>query len=217
MADAESLEAQLAVLEASLGQSVGMVAAFDGELGRLRETMAFTGREVGALSSGIGGGLRRAMDGLVLDGMKLSDALRGLAKSMLDSAYSVAARPIQQGMGDLLARGMEAVVNGVMPFGNGAGFSQGRVMPFASGGVVSGPVTFPMRGGMGLMGEAGAEAIMPLARGSDGRLGVRAAGGGRPVTVVMNIQTPDVQGFQRSQSQIAAQAARAMARGQRNR
>jgi hypothetical protein len=37
------------------------------------------------------------------------------------------------------------------------------------------------------------------------------------VTVVMNITTPDVQGFQRSQSQIAAQASRALARGQRNR
>jgi phage-related minor tail protein len=58
---------------------------------------------------------------------------------------------------------------------------------------------------------------MPLARGPDGRLGVQAGGAARPVTVVMNIATPDVQGFQRSQSQIAAQAARALARGQRNR
>ena len=66
------------------------------------------------------------------------------------------------------------------------------------------------------MGEAGPEAIMPLSRGADGRLGVQAAGG-RSVTVVMNIATPDVQGFQRSQSQIAAQAARALSRGQRNR
>jgi phage-related minor tail protein len=74
-----------------------------------------------------------------------------------------------------------------------------------------------MRGGQGLMGEAGPEAIMPLARGADGRLGVQAAGGGRAVNVVMNVTTPDVQGFQRSQGQIAAQAARALARGQRNR
>jgi phage-related minor tail protein len=66
------------------------------------------------------------------------------------------------------------------------------------------------------MGEAGPEAILPLARGPDGRLGVASAGG-RGVSVVMNISTPDVQGFQRSQSQIAAQVTRALSRGQRNR
>jgi len=82
--------------------------------------------------------------------------------------------------------------------------------------VVSSPTTFPMRGGRGVMGEAGPEAIMPLARGPDGRLGVQSAGG-RAVNVVMNITTPDVQGFQRSQSQVAAQVSRALARGQRNR
>jgi phage-related minor tail protein len=74
-----------------------------------------------------------------------------------------------------------------------------------------------MRGGTGLMGEAGPEAIMPLTRGADGRLGVRAEGPGRPVTVVMNVSTPDVAGFQRSQSQLAAQVTRALGRGQRTR
>ena len=55
-------------------------------------------------------------------------------------------------------------------------------------------------------------------RGADGRLGVQSAsGGGRPVNVTVNVQTPDVQGFQRSQSQIAAQVGRALARGERNR
>jgi phage-related minor tail protein len=58
---------------------------------------------------------------------------------------------------------------------------------------------------------------MPLARGADGRLGVQTAGGGRPVNIVMNVTTPDVQGFARSQSQIAAQMSRALAHGNRNR
>jgi phage-related minor tail protein len=67
------------------------------------------------------------------------------------------------------------------------------------------------------MGEAGPEAIMPLARGADGRLGVANSGGGRPVNININVSTPDVQGFARSQSQISAQMARALARGERNR
>jgi hypothetical protein len=49
---------------------------------------------------------------------------------------------------------------------------------FAKGGVFDGPIMFPMRDGMGMMGEAGPEAIMPLARASDGSLGVRVNGGG---------------------------------------
>lgn len=217
MAQIDDLQEQVNALEATLGASSAMVAAFEGELARMQETMVFTGREVNSLTNGIGGGLRRAFDGLVFDGMKLSDALRGVAQSMINSVYNVAMRPVQQALGGAIASGINAMVSGIMPFADGGAFSQGRVMPFAKGGVVTTPTQFPMRGGRGLMGEAGPEAIMPLTRGADGRLGVQAAGGGRPVTVVMNIQTPDVKGFQRSQSQIAAQASRALARGQRNR
>ena len=199
-----------------MGSSVSMVAAFDGELSRMRETMIFTGREVNTLSSGISGGLRKAFDGLVFDGMKLNDALKSVANTIVDTVYSIAIKPVTGALGGLLAQGVAGVMGAGMPFANGGAFSQGRVMPFAKGGVVSSPTGFPMRGGMGLMGEAGPEAIMPLARGPDGRLGVQAAGG-RAVNVVMNITTPDVQGFQRSQSQVAAQVSRALSRGQRNR
>ena len=123
----------------------------------------------------------------------------------------------RRAVGGLLAQGVQGLMGAFSGYADGGAFAQGRVMPFAKGGIVASPVTFPMRGGTGLMGEAGPEAIMPLTRGADGRLGVQAAGGGRPVNVVMNITTPDVQGFQRSQGQIAAQASRALARGQRNR
>lgn len=64
---------------------------------------------------------------------------------------------------------------------NAAGKMSGfRVNKFALGGVVSGPTLFPYRGGIGMMGEAGAEAILPLRRDSSGRLGViqtNASGG----------------------------------------
>ncbi len=136
---------------------------------------------------------------------------------MAASVYNVAMKPVQEALGGAIAGGMNGLLGGLFPFGAGGSFAQGRVMPFARGGVVSAPTTFPMRNGRGLMGEAGPEAIMPLARGADGRLGVQAQGGGRPVSIVLNITTPDVQGFARSQSQIAAQMARALARGDRNR
>lgn len=216
MADIETLSDQLSQLEASLSGTAGMTSAFDGELRHMRDSLVFTGREVNTLSTGIGGSLRRAFDGLVFDGAKLSDALRGVAQSMADTVYNVAMRPVQNAAGGMVASGLNALVSGIMPFANGASFSAGRVMPFAQGGVVTGPVAFPMRGGTGLMGEAGPEAIMPLSRGADGRLGVAVSGQSRPVNVVMNISTPDAAGFRRSQSQIAAQMGRALSRGQRN-
>ena len=216
MADIGTMQEQLQALEAQMGSSVSMVAAFDGELARMRETMIYTGREVNTLSSGISGGLRKAFDGLVFDGMKLNDALKSVANTIVDTVYSIAIKPVTGALGGLLAQGVAGVMGAGMPFANGGAFSQGKVMPFAKGGIVGSPTTFPMRGGRGLMGEAGPEAIMPLARGPDGRLGVQA-GGGRAVNVVMNITTPDVQGFQRSQSQVAAQVSRALSRGQRNR
>lgn len=62
------------------------------------------------------------------------------------------------------------------------------VQKFARGGVVGGPTLFGAANGVGLMGEAGPEAIMPLQRGPDGSLGVRAdgIGGGNVVVNVIN-------------------------------
>jgi phage-related minor tail protein len=65
------------------------------------------------------------------------------------------------------------------------------------------------------MGERGAEAILPLARGPDGRLGIQSGGGGT-VNITVHISTPDVAGFERSRSQVSALLARAVQHGQRN-
>ncbi len=212
------LEEQITALEARLGQTSGLVAEFDSELAGLSRSLTFTGREVESLSRSFSTGLRRAFDGVIFDGVRMQDALRGIAQTISSSVYNTAMRPVQNAFGGLLAQGVAGAMGSILPFAQGGAFGAGRVMPFAKGGVISQATAFPMRGGnTGLMGEAGPEAILPLARGADGSLGVRAGGGGAPVNVTFNITTPDVAGFSRSQSQIAAQMSRLLAQGNRNR
>jgi len=71
-----------------------------------------------------------------------------------------------------------------------------------AGRVIAAPTYFPMHGGVGLMGERGAEAVMPLARGPDGRLGVRAGSGAAPLAITVNIATPDADSFRRPAARI---------------
>ena len=163
-------------------------------------------QDLSRLADSFGNKLVTSLADAVIHGRKLSDVFRGLALSMANQALSQALKPLGNMVGNLLG--------GLFPSANGNVISQGRVMPFANGGIVNSPVLFPLRGGTGLMGEAGPEAIMPLARGSDGKLGVRGGGNGQHVTI--NISTPDVQSFRQSQGQIAAQMSRMLARGQRN-
>lgn len=216
--DRGSFEAQVDALEETFAGVQGLSDAFEIELDAMRKSLTLTNREVGALSRSIGNGLRGAFEGLVFDGQKLSDVLRDVAASVVDAAYSASIKPVQRQVGELVAGGIEGLVTAALPHANGGAFTRGHVIPFADGGIVSGPTRFPIAGATGLMGEAGPEAILPLARGADGRLGVRAESSTpRPVQVTMNITTPDVQGFARSQSQIAAELGRLIALGQRNR
>ncbi len=212
----DALESDVGGLGDTLADTAAMTAAFEDQLRSVQGSLGDTTRDLGNLQRGFSQGLRSAFDGLVLDGQSLTDVLGGLAAKMADTAYAAAVNPVTNHLGGLLAGGLNSAISGLMPFADGGAFTQGRVMPFAKGGVVSSPTSFPMRGGTGLMGEAGPEAIMPLARGPDGRLGVRGAGGGA-VTVNMNITTPDVQGFQRSRGQIAAQMSRVLGRSERHR
>lgn len=144
----------------------------------------------------------------IVGSRSLDDVLKSLTLRISDIALRLAFKPVE----NALAAGFAGL------FGSGAGAlkaASGAVKPFASGGIIGTPTYFPLRsGGVGLAGEAGPEAIMPLARGRDGRLGVMASGGAR-ANITVNIATPDAESFRRSESYVTGQIARAVARGQR--
>ncbi|MDP3554884.1 phage tail tape measure protein [Methylocystis sp.] len=135
-----------------------------------------------------------------------NDVLSTIAQSLTRMALRTGTKALAEGL-----------VSGLSGMFSGAFGGAGTVAPFAQGGVVASPTYFASGGAMGLMGERGAEAIMPLARGADGRLGVVAQGAAaRPVAVTVNIAAQDIESFRRSEAQITGALARAVARGQRN-
>lgn len=170
-------------------------------------------KELEKLGDAFGGKITRAFEGAIFRGRSLGDTLRALALDMSKLALKAAFQPLQQAAGSVFAQAAQ----GMFGFAKGGVVGRPMPVPFASGGVIASPITFPLSGGrLGLAGEAGAEAILPLARGPDGRLGVRAGGGGQGVAITFNISTPDMESFRRSEGQIAAMLNRAVARGQRN-
>lgn len=202
----DTLEQQLDALEARLAETSGLTSAFESELAQMGRTLLLTNREVASLTSSFGSGLRRAFDGAIFGGLRFSDALKQVAASLSASVYNVAMAPIQNAMGGMLANGVNALFSGLFP-GGGTAFSQKQVIPFTA---ADGLGRSSARGGV-----AGGGISAPA--GTGGAMARSLGAGARPVSVVMNISTPDAQSFQRSQSQIAAQAARALSRGQRNR
>jgi len=73
-------------------------------------------------------------------------------------------------------------------------FAKNKIVPYRKGGIVEKPTIFPMKTGVGLMSEAGPEAIMPLKRGRGGRLGVESSGGVGNVVVNVDASGSAIQG-----------------------
>lgn len=163
----------------------------------------------------LGTSLSNAFQGLVVKGRSFDDVLRSLALNISQIAVRAAFKPLESALGNAVS----SLISGIPMAGGGSALPTQSAMPvpFARGGVISSPIAFPLGDNrLGIAGERGAEAIMPLTRGADGRLGVAAQGGTGNVAVTFNISTPDVAGFQRSQSQIASMLARTIGQGQRN-
>jgi hypothetical protein len=159
-----------------------------------------------------------AFEDAILDGKRFSEVLQALERDIARIILRTAVTgPAGEAIAGAVSGGMRSImgsfsfssagnsqgvqvyssassVGPFLPSANGNAFWGGNVIPFANGGVVSSPTMFPMARGMGLMGEAGPEAIMPLQRGADGKLGVRAGGGGQGGVVINQTITIDARG-----------------------
>ena len=126
--------------------------------------------------------IQESMADVVVKGIKgMEDALvnfvmtgklnfKNLANSIISDMARIA---IQQ----TITKPFTNFISGIFGSANGNAFVDGKVQKYAYGGVVNKPTIFPMANGLGLMGEAGyPEAILPLKRGSNGKLGVQSTG-----------------------------------------
>lgn len=116
------------------------------------------------------------------------EAFKSLVTSILEELGKLAANKIlMMILGGAMGGGGGGGLFGGMFGGGGGGFSFG----LANGGVIEAP-TFAMtsRGRLGQVAENGPEAVLPLSRGPDGKLGVQNAGGGGGVTVNITNNAP---------------------------
>ena len=153
-------------------------------------------------SDNVAKSLARTFASAIANGRSFNDTLSTLATSLSRVALNTGAQSLVSGATSWL--------------GNALSGLSGSVAPFAEGGIVASPTMFGMGSSFGLMGERGAEAILPLSRGPNGQLGIAAQSAQAPVSVTVNIAAADAESFRKSEGQITSALARAVARGQRS-
>lgn len=136
--------------------------------------------------------LAGAFAGAIAYSEDLGESLKRLAQDIVFTTLKAfILKSLFGGLGGLFGGGGGGGLDVGGLFAKGGVFNQSGVTPFASGGIVNKPTLFPFANGVGLMGEAGPEAIMPLKRGADGSLGVAGGGNGENVTVNMTVNAMD--------------------------
>jgi hypothetical protein len=180
-----------------LGQLTAQAPVLGGELAALFEAGSEEGRVFAEVADAVGASLLDAFEGAIERGESLSDVLKGLALDMAEIALKAAGNALLESiLGGLFGGGgglgPQFTGTGAVGLASSGSFAKGgafapagsvmarNIKAFARGGIVDTPEAFAFAHGLGIMGEAGPEAILPLARARSGELGVRAMIGGRP-------------------------------------
>jgi lambda family phage tail tape measure protein len=192
------IERQKALKDATDATSTSFSQAFSEKIDAYRKNVEDFGGQVADAVTGAFQGMEDALVDFVTTG-KANFA--DLARSIIADITRIAIRQaiIKPLVGALFPGATENALGNV--------YSANGIVPFAKGGIVNAPTYFPFAKGVGLMGEAGPEAIMPLKRGPGGRLGVESSGGGKVQVGSINIsvQNTGEQLSAAAQKQIATQ------------
>jgi soluble lytic murein transglycosylase-like protein len=172
-------QAQIDLIRANITKAVNLDLAGETKSDREKFEEVWT-----SSAQSIGSALEAAMSQALNNGkIEAEDILKGLVADITMAIFKAyVTKPLVDGLIGLI--GAQGFVSDAA--GTRMGYAHGGVLAFAGGGVVNSPTLFPMANGAGLMGEAGPEAVLPLKRGTDGKLGVGAGGGGGGTTVVVN-------------------------------
>ena len=164
----------------------------------------------------IGQGMTSAFDALITGAEDFGASLQKIASGVLiDIAkqlmqiyvINTAINAISSFLGPKKGGGSMFTPNfAAMEFAANGMVAANGIKPFAMGGIVDRPTLFKFASGgagnLGLMGEAGPEAIMPLKRGRDGRLGVSGSGSTN-ITVNVDAKGTSAQGDESRGGQLA--------------
>lgn len=190
------------------------MAGFRDGISSYLESVGTLGEGISALTQNTIKGLEDAIVSLTTTG---TFSFRQFALSVVEEVTRMVTRllilaPLMQFIQSLLPGGG---IGANFPTGAKA-LSTGKLFPggvFANGGIVDSPTLFKFANGgagrLGLMGEAGPEAILPLRRGADGKLGV-TGGGGTNITVNVDAKGTSVQGDPGRGDQLARVIAQAV-------
>jgi len=192
-------QAQIDKIKELVSASKDLKKSFDQSFGEgIKEyykTLQDFGGQVASAVTGAFQGLEDQLTTFVTTGKA---NFRDLANSIIADIARIAIRQA------IIKPLVGALFPGLTKSAMGNVFAQNGIQPFARGGIVDRPTVFPFAKGIGLMGEAGPEAIMPLRRGRDGKLGVAGSGGTTNVVVNVDAKGTQIEGDQNQSRQLGA-------------
>ena len=134
--------------------------------------------------------LTTAFQGVAVEGKGVTDTLRSLALSLSQMTLQAAFKPL----GQVASGALQNLLGGGLGSGlglGGAGAGGAMPVPFASGGVISSPIAFPLCGRRNRHRRRTRRRGDHAARARTRRAARREAdGGGRNVSVTFNVTTP---------------------------